>query len=117
MRRDLDLCRQILLLLEETPNCTNETEFRIAGVEPEVVSYHVKLLSDAGLIEAIDASDFGGLKWIPLRLTWSGHEFIDATRSDTIWRKAKDKAQSVTGSLGFEAIKAALQHLVESAMK
>ena len=43
-----------------------------------------------------------------ISLTWQGHEFLDAARNDTIWRKAKKKVLETTGGLAFDVLKAAL---------
>jgi len=42
------------------------------------------LLHEAGFIEAMDLSTLGGICWKPTRLTYNGHEFLDAARSDTV---------------------------------
>jgi hypothetical protein len=38
-------------------------------------------------------------------LTWQGHEFLDAARNDTIWRKATGKLVAVTGGTSLEVLK------------
>ena len=44
-----------------------------------------------------------------LRLTWSGHEFLDAMRDDNVWKKVRyhviKPGVSWTVSLLFEALK------------
>ncbi|MGO8839441.1 MAG: DUF2513 domain-containing protein [Limisphaerales bacterium] len=44
-----------------------------------------------------------------VRLTWAGHDFLDAARNDTIWNKAKDEflkpGISWTFSILFEWLK------------
>jgi DNA-binding transcriptional ArsR family regulator len=85
MKRDMDLIRRILMDIEESPEATGYQwlDLSIEGHSPEEVSYHVKLLDEAGLIEAEDLTDTAGFDVRPKRLTWSGHEFIDAVRKDT----------------------------------
>ena len=58
MKRDLDLARKILLTLEENEEATGHgfVRLHVKGYPLEQVSYHVKLLDSAGLIEAIDIS-------------------------------------------------------------
>ena len=72
------------------------------------VVYHVKLLEEAGLVEIRDLSNLSGLRYWPTRLTWAGHEFLDAARDDTRWQKAKRFVIEKTGSLSFDLLKQVL---------
>lgn len=108
MKRDLDLCRTLLLAIEDDPTVTGLKTYEVKGAGEEQVSYHVKLLYEAGLIEAHNGSGLNAFRWYPIRLTWQGHEFLDAARDDTRWNKAKAFAREKTGSLVFEFVKAAL---------
>lgn len=57
MKRNWDLIRKILLKLEEKADSTSWLESTdIKGYDAKTVAYHYKLLSNAGLIEAIDVS-------------------------------------------------------------
>lgn len=115
MRRDPDLCRALLLALEDDPKLSGSKNYTVEGFSEEEISYHVKLLHEAGFIEARDASTMNSFKWYPLRLTWQGHEFLDAARDDTRWEKAKDIVKDKTGALSFEVIKEVLLKLVAAA--
>lgn len=90
MKRDMDLFRSISLELEAKKNVyPNKVE--IEGYEQSLISYHVALLKDAGLIDDYeDTTPFGGpLEYWPSRLTNEGHEFLEASRDETIWKKGK----------------------------
>jgi Hypothetical protein (DUF2513) len=104
--RDLDLARRILLAVEAHPEPYDNIELSFDGVDPELVSYHVKLLTHAGLLEAENTSTMGRFEWTPSALTWEGHEFLDATRNDTVWRKTKEVAAEKGGGLPFDIVKA-----------
>src|SRR4051812_7449391 len=112
MKRDMDLCRCILQELENSPvgvTGTNACELSIEGHDRAEVRYHVRLLSDAGLIETVDSLfPAEGEVCVPRRLTWAGHEFLDASRKDTIWQTAKRIAVEKTGGLSFDVLKAVL---------
>jgi Hypothetical protein (DUF2513) len=41
-------------------------------------------------------------------LTWRGHEFMDAARNDTVWRKAKTRVMANVGGLAFDVLRATL---------
>lgn len=111
MKRDMDLIRAILMAIEEMPTPRpRQTDFKLDGYDPEIVSYHVFLLNDAGLIQASDVSHNLAFAWAPKRLTWAGHEFLDAARNDNIWAAAK-KVCGGAGSLSFDVLKGILVKL------
>ena len=65
MKRDFDLARTILLAIEANEEATGHswiTLGKINGYSQEQVSYHVRLLNQAELIEAIDLSDNLGFR-------------------------------------------------------
>jgi len=97
MKRDLDLIRQILLALEDRPNDRRLLSLSIENTDEATLFGHVELLEEAGLLEGQDVTMLGTpyRKIVPIRLTWSGHEFIDAVRNDTVWRKVKDQGRDL----------------------
>lgn len=104
----MDLIRLLLLRSEGDEEAKNRVE---KYPVPER-AYHVFLLKDAGLIEAEIVRDENDVPSgaVVGDLTWQGHEFLDAMRDDTIWKKAKEKMVkpgiSWTVSLLFEFLKA-----------
>ena len=48
---------------------------------------------EAGLIDGIIVPNATGLpaRTVRLKLSWAGHEFLDAARNDTIWHKAGER--------------------------
>jgi hypothetical protein len=124
MKRDMDLCREILQRMEEHPECYQLLP-KIEGRSDEEVLFHVTLLREAGLLwSAHHASesryrdaevrgvvgDTMGRRRDQYRITWDGYEFLEAARSDTLWNDAKRKVATTTGALAFEFIRAVLIH-------
>lgn len=108
MQRDLELIRTILLELERAPT-PNQDELRLPDVSEEQIGYHVKLLHQAGFVEAIDISTREEpMAWLPLGLTWAGHEFLDAARNQTTWRRALQNVQGTAGSVPISVLQALL---------
>jgi hypothetical protein len=106
MKREMELVRKILLETEASDNSPIEwIELNIEGYKPEFVSYHVKIMVAAGLIEAEDLTTIGNFEWQPKSLTWQGHEFLDAVRNETVWAKTKEVVKSKGGSVAFEVLK------------
>ena len=117
MKRDMDLAREILLAIEANEKATGHGVIRIdmEGRTRDEISYHVKQLYQAGLIEAVDASSSSGLHWAPRCLTWSGHEFLDTAREPSRWAKAMQVAKDKGGVLSFDVLKIVLAELVKRA--
>ena len=86
----MDLIRQIL-------NSAEARNFE-DGEPPEPYhaqtveeAYQIALMNDAGLVQADCVSTAGTpVSAVIFRLTWAGHDFLDAARNDTIWNKAKE---------------------------
>jgi len=106
MKRDLNLIRQIALLVEAADYSLDadldSNKLVVDGYDTPQIAYHCKLMVDAGLFEAIDTKHLGSShhEYRIGCLTWKGHDFLDAARNNTTWNKLtktiKDKAVSVT---------------------
>jgi len=117
MKRDMDLAREILLQIEDSSYDGGPIEVNIEGVERSVVQYHLLLLNEAGLIDAIDATHLGsGPEYIPTRLTWLGHEFIDASRNESIWTKAKTMMMTKAGGMPFDLLMYTLKEYIKQSI-
>lgn len=117
MKRDMDLARKILIALEEREVVHPFLRLEVQGFASALVSHHVWLLNQAGLIEANNASTADGDEWFPVCLTWEGHEFLDAARNDTTWNKAKALVLAKAGGLSFEALQFALTEIIKKALQ
>lgn len=128
MKRDMDLIRIILLELEKREDAIGEQPLRgfaIAGRTRQEVGYHLSLAKDAGLVlcdtahRGFERGAFPAVPSFPYpvvrRLTWQGHEFIDAFRDDTIWQRVKVGVVKHAGALTFEGLKAAAAAIASTA--
>lgn len=109
MRRDMDLVRRILLKAEESTEEQGRAGWlKLDGYDQMTVARHVQLLKEAGLAEAHVLTGDGVAPQAALvfRLTWEGHDFLDAVRNDTVWAKTKQLLKEKGGSGSFEIIKA-----------
>ena len=90
MKRDLDLIKEILLEIEKKDDTSPIMNLSIKGYDQVLVDYH--LLDQAGLIDAEIARVGANEIYDPiiLEITWNGHEFLDAARNETVWRKGKE---------------------------
>jgi tetratricopeptide (TPR) repeat protein len=113
MKRDMDLIRTILFEVEKSTS-PDGCQVEAPGWSRDELYYNAKLAQEAGLIDArfLPGSD----EFHVLRLTYSGHEFLDAARNDTLWAKGKEIVIKNTGTLTLEALKIALQALMKQAL-
>lgn len=99
MKRDMDLIRAMLLAIE-ADNHGFAPEMAIDGYTQEQIGYHAVLLGEAGLAKVHDVTHGGSHSPEALitRLTWEGHEFLDAARENNRWNKAKDTIGKIGGA-------------------
>ena len=96
MKRDMDLCRRILLAVEDSTSGWNTGESDW-GCEKDVLLYNCELLQEAELLWGEKRGRSG--EFDVIRLTWAGHEFVDAARDEKRWEEAKgigDKVKNWT---------------------
>jgi hypothetical protein len=116
MKRDMDLARRILAEVEGAPFDLGGVKLNLPDVDDLSLQYHLLLLSEASLIEVIDVSDMSGPAYIPVRLTWRGHEFVESARNDSIWSKAKNAVATKTGGMAFDVLSAVLKEYATRAV-
>lgn len=140
MKRDMDLCREILRSLEESEERVVELAVIVEAVgRPKKECYHhCHILAEAGLLHEryeeqtqkipnlnyrARPGEFDPSKatytvhagtWIAYSLTWQGHEFLDESRNTAHWEKAKSVAQ-VSGTWSFSVISDILKNIVTEA--
>lgn len=110
MKRDMDIIRMLLIQQE-----TGEAPPELATYPEDLVVYNVALMKDAGLIEAAiaEGGDGSPIGAAIIRMTWAGHDFLDAARDDTVWRKAKENLLKPGVSWTFELLKETLKALAK----
>lgn len=118
MRRDLDLIRKILLAVEEHPGGYAPDSLKFDGYTDEQIGYHTYLIIDAGLAVGSDVSTMGqnSPEGMITNLNWSGHEFAEAARDDTRWKKAMGIVKDKGGSVTMDVLKDLLTSLMKAAI-
>jgi hypothetical protein len=109
MKRDMDLVRRILLQVEEADEeALTSRPLDIEGYDGATVARHVEIMQEANLVDAhvMRADGVPPYAARVFRLTWQGHDFLEATRNDTIWAKTKSFVVERGGGASFEVIKA-----------
>lgn len=100
MKRDMELIRLLLLDTE------GEEKPDLSGYSEQQLLYHTALLIDAELVEGaiIPGSDGLPIAAHIIRLNWKGHEFLDAARNQSVWKKVMEKVKSGGASLPLPVI-------------
>jgi hypothetical protein len=122
MKRDLGLLRELLLKLEALPMemygaetiQPDDPRIAVEGHSEEDVAYHLGLLQERGLIEVSEAQPMLGITFT--RLSWEGHDYLDAVRDPKIWKKTKEVTDEV-GSWTFELVKEFAKALIKNELQ
>jgi repressor of nif and glnA expression len=110
MARDMDLVRRILMemeeLVKEGKGQDLERILKEEGYSGREIHYHLKLLSQAGFIEAVSLSALDGYPaYLPRDITWEGYDFLEAIRDEGIYKRAKATALEKTGGVVLSVLK------------
>ncbi len=108
MKLDYDLMRSILLTVEDKeshpPGMRIRDISRILERPLNEVLYHLDLLCEKELLKVTDYSSIYEKDYRIDRLTFSGHEYLNNIRDNTIWEKAKDQLSKVASSASIEIL-------------
>ena len=117
MKRDMDLIRKILIKIEDSKKYPIREKIKIEEYEDDSINFHLILLEEAGLVE-VDLTKMGDGKPIVdvSRLTWEGYEFLDSSRNNKVWNKAKSLVMKKTSGLTFTILKDVLISIVREAI-
>lgn len=109
MRRDFDLIR---LLLQEIEGVEDVSDLSKYTKDQQL--YHSCLLIEAGLVHGAIVADQNGdpASTRISRLTWSGHEFLDLTRNNTVWAQAKGLLKESARAATIEILTSACRQLI-----
>lgn len=117
MKRDMELIINILKCIEE--GWDEHINNYFSEVEHEHLWYNVWLAKDYGLIEAVDVSTLSGEMYYPTKITWEGHDFLDAARHEVVVNEAKEIAKKKGMdflNLPFEITKALLVEVTKASL-
>jgi hypothetical protein len=120
MERNWDTIREILIKFEELNPENGPLQLKDFPADRAYeYSYHVELLLEAGLIHGEMSKALGhhAQSFWADRLTWGGHEFLDAIRSDTVWNKTKSTFVKGGLSMTFDLIKGVAKDVAAALLK
>ena|ERR1035437_490631 len=106
VKRDMNLIRLLLIQVESEEG---EQGPDLSGYTKEQIIYHGALLVEAGLVHGTVVDALSGLAGVQMiRLTWEGHEFLDAARNEALWKKVAAASLKIGGGLTLPLAKALL---------
>lgn len=108
MKRNLDLIRHILLVIEDSSSDRLTISDFITEEYPEnMVSHHLKLLLDCGYIDAVARKSIGApyTMFIVHRMTSQGYDYLESVKDKSIWDKTKIKLLEIGGSATLDTVK------------
>lgn len=107
MKRDMEIVREILFILEEQENSNEEVKLS-DNIDKEQAIYHLKIMEQAGLVNNNIKTPGDNEYWIYSSLTWDGHDFLDTIKNNNIWNKTKESIKGKgleLGQVSFSIIK------------
>ena len=114
MQRDWGLIRLILRMIEEKPSYGDVVRpDAITGYDDELVSYHLHILDQAGLITAKCKDTRSGIFCVAMNLTWDGHELLDSIKSETVWNQLRNVFREKSIDLSYAAVKTAALSIIK----
>ena len=83
-----------------------DEETDLSGIPQEVCVYHRALIIEAGFGTGM-ITESGGMPHAVVihRLTWEGHEYLDAVRGEDIWEKTKSVFKKEGLSMTVDLVK------------
>lgn len=121
MKRDIGLIRELLLRLEPLsgPHAwrmihPTDPAIQVEGYTPDEIEYHLQMLVDQGLIEEPRSGPMEGIMF--KKLTWEGHDYLDAVRDSKVWSKTKEATEKV-GSWTFETVKELAKAIIKGELQ
>jgi len=102
MKRDFELIRKMVLMIESEDHVWRHEELNIPEYSDDQIAYHAYLLVDAGFAIGQDSTQANSkvVQYDIFHLTWAGHEFADAVRDESRWKKVieqiKGKSEGIT---------------------
>ena len=120
MKRDMNLIREILLLVEEKASLQKpllSDKIQIPGYTEEQITDHVSRLAKAHLIETVDVSSHDGFAWFIKGLTNDGDNLVDKIRDNNVWEKVLEGLKDVSGEVTKDATVLFIIELIKSLFK
>jgi hypothetical protein len=109
MTLNADVFREVLRQVDCLQSQSDGLDLQIDGFDAESISQHVRLLRDAGHLEARTVINSDEELCKPVCLTFYGRDFLDAAIYDRVWDADKDVLREKGDEVTLNALSAALK--------
>jgi len=113
MKRDLNLLRELLLVIEDADAVLPRQRVELASSVPKV-QHHLRLLVEAGFVRGVGETSDGS---ISVRLTWQGYEFLELIRDGSIWQRVQSFVRHKGKGLNVAILQAVLAEQARESVK
>ena len=121
MRRDMDLVRDILMAVEDANGRVDgDTLAALADGDRVKALNHIEMMDAHGLVRASVTRVTGNdamARFSVEGMTWEGYDYLDAMRSDMVWKAAKSAIAETVRDAPLSVVKdvctALALHMVE----
>ena len=86
---------------------------RLPDYDSQQVMYHAHILSEAGFLVGEDVSTMGNPNLLIRHMTFEGHDFLDAIRVPSVWRKTRDRVMRGGGGFAMDVVKKVALSILE----
>lgn len=118
MKRDMDLVRYILMEVEKADAPLPFEHFIATDRTMDCVAYHIMMMEHHGLVDTTTFLADNDYYHASIKaLTWDGCDYLDAIRSDSVWKKTKELISSAAGSTTVGVIKQVAELVVIQSVK
>ena len=106
MKRDMELIRELMLAIESRDGDFNYESVEAIGYEEPQIEYHLELLIEEKLVIGQVQRMKEGFSPIILveKLSWSGHEFLDNARNESVWKETAKIVKEKGGSVAVAVL-------------
>jgi len=103
-KRDLDRIREILLHVENETSKDGWVGIRDRVFFRDDDAYQIDLMKQAGFVDA-DSHAISRILPGRVRISFAGHDYLDAVRDEGIWAQTKEAVKETGGSATIEIAK------------
>lgn len=114
MKRDMDLVREILILVSESSDSVDFDVFVNERYDRNFVIYTIEIMKEAGLINANVIKAYGGdyISATINSLTWAGNDFLDNIKNNKVWEEVKKTLAKTCKSASINVVKKLAEKIV-----
>ncbi|HEY7097682.1 MAG TPA: DUF2513 domain-containing protein [Terriglobales bacterium] len=110
MRIDFDFVRVLLATIKEVQWDGGFHDLSFEDQSEYTMSLYIRLLDEAGLIDAVDYSTQDLVCWRAKWITAAGEEFLRVAENETCWEEAKSIVRQSNHEYTVKALAQALPH-------